>query len=115
MRIAQDFFDDAITPGRFGIGQPKKQAAFFRIFNFVFEVAALFMAKALAIRDEELEVACVWNIDVRIVNLIDDTMAEREPDAAARVVSRADSFLRARGPTRLNTGRAKGCRWIHER
>ena len=65
-------------------------------------------AKRFAIGDEKLEVACVWLIDAWIVNLVDDPVTEREPEATTGMIGRAHAFLRARSPAWLDSRRAKG-------
>ena len=71
------------------------------------QVPFFLMAKRLSIADEKLKVARVGLIDMRIVNLIDDSMAEGEPNSATGVIRRADAFLRAGSPARLDPWRAK--------
>jgi hypothetical protein len=68
----------------------------------VLQVAFFLVAKRLAIRDEELQIASVGLIDMRVVNLIDNTMAQCEPEATTGVISRPDTFFCARSPARLD-------------
>jgi hypothetical protein len=71
------------------------------------EIAFFFVAKRLAVADEKLKVAGVWSIDVRVVNLVEDSVTEREPDTATCMVGRANAFFCARSPTRLDPRRPK--------
>ena len=57
------------------------------------EIALFFVAKRFAVADEKLKVAGVWLIDVRVVNLVDDSVTEREPDTATCMVGRANAFF----------------------
>ena len=65
------------------------------------------MTEAFTVADEKLEVARVWLIDMRIINLIDDAVAEREPETATGMIRRAHAFFRARSPARFDSRRAK--------
>jgi hypothetical protein len=73
----------------------------------VFKVAAFFVAKGFTIGNEKLEVSGIGTIHVGIVNLIDDPMAERKPNAATGMVSGANAFLTAARPARLDSGRSE--------
>ena len=107
MWIGEDMLYDAIAPLRIRIREPVEQAIALRIFNAVIKVTLFLVAKGFAVADEELKISRIWMIDVRIVNLIDDTVAEREPKAATSVVSRAHAFLGAGGPARFDSWRSK--------
>src|SRR5437899_12526754 len=72
------------------------------------QVAFFFVAKCVAIADEELKIAGIWFINVRIVNLVDDSVTEREPNAATCMVGRAHAFFRTRSPAGLDAGCTKG-------
>jgi hypothetical protein len=72
------------------------------------EIAFFLVAKGFAVADEKLKVAGVWLIDVRVINLVEDSMTEREPETATCMVGRANAFFCARGPTRLDPRRTKG-------
>src|ERR1051325_1923631 len=112
MRISDDVLDDAVTPAGFRIGQPVIERALFRILDLMLQVAPFFVAEGLAIGDQKLKIAGVRAIHVGIIQLVDDAVAEGEPDAAAGVVSGADAFLGAAGPTRFDPGRAEGVRVV---
>ena len=66
------------------------------------QVAFFLVAKCFAVTDEKLKVARVRLIDVRVVNFVYDSVAQREPDATTGMIRRADAFFRARGPTRFD-------------
>jgi hypothetical protein len=72
------------------------------------EIASLFVCKRLAVCDEELHVARVRLVNMRVINFVDNAVRNGEPKPATRVVSGADTFLRATCPTRFKTRRAKG-------
>ena len=71
------------------------------------QVAFFFVAKRFTVADEKLKVARVWFIDVWVINLIDDSVTEREPNAATGVIRCADPFLCARSPARFDSRRTK--------
>src|SRR6266568_5152294 len=72
------------------------------------EIAFFLVAKGFAVADEKLKVAGVWLIDVRVVNLVEDSVTQREPETATCVVGRADAFFCAGSPTWLDPRRTKG-------
>jgi hypothetical protein len=61
----------------------------------VIQIALFLVAKRFAVTDEKLKVACVRLIDAGIVNLIDDAVTEREPEAATGMIGRTHAFFRA--------------------
>src|SRR2546430_8590665 len=116
VRVGEHIFDYAIAAVRVRICETIKKAIALRVFDLMIQVAFFFVAKCFAIADEELKIAGIWFIDVRIVNLVDDSVTEREPNAATRMVGRANAFFRARSPAGLDAGCTKGqsvLGWIH--
>src|SRR5262249_29180856 len=95
MRISEHMFDYAITAVRVRICETIKKAIALRVFDQMIQIAFFFMAKCFAIADEELKIAGVRFINVRVVNFVDDSVTEREPYAATRMVGRANAFFRA--------------------
>src|SRR5487761_26820 len=65
-------------------------------------VALLFREIALAVRDDEAEIAGARVVYAGIVDLIEDAMAQGEPDAARGGGCGPDPAFRARGPARGN-------------
>src|SRR5258708_40376994 len=64
---------------------------------------ALFLREvALAIRHNEAHVTGAGLIDSRKVNLVQNAMTEREPNAAMLVQCGANTCFRARSPTRFD-------------
>src|SRR5262249_43056547 len=114
MRISEHMFHYAVAVIRVRICEAIKEAIAFRIFDPMSKVAFFFLAKCFAIADEELKIASVWFVNVRIVNLVDDSVTEREPNAATRMVSRAHAFFRTRSPAGLNARRTKGYRLLRQ-
>ena len=64
-----------------------------RVFYVMNEVSFFFVTECLAIADEKLKIAGVRLIDVRIVNFIDNPMAESEPDPRGKRVGGTQAFL----------------------
>ncbi len=71
------------------------------------QVALLLVEEAMAVRDQQLQVARLWPVHARVVDLGDDAVPEREPRAARCAVRRADAVLAAVRPARLDPGRAE--------
>ena len=107
MRVGDDLFDQPVTSVRRGIGEPIIEGAFFGVLDLMHQIAALLMAKCLAVANEELEIARVGTIDIGVIDFVDDTMAQGEPDAATGMVSGADALFGAARPSRLDAGSAE--------
>ena len=107
VRIREHLFDQPVAALAFRVGKAVKEAIALRVFDPVVQVAFFLVAKGLAIGDEELEVARVRLVHMRVVNLIDDAVAEREPEPATGMIGRAHAFLGARSPARLDSGRSE--------
>jgi len=69
-------------------------------------VTLLLGEKAVRPADDQAEIAGAGVVDARIVDLVEDAVADREPDAAGRRERGADAALGARGPARGNAGGA---------
>ena len=82
MRIGEDMFYDPIAATRFRIREAVKKAIEFRVIDRVSQVAFFLVAKRFSVAYEKLKVARVRLIDVRIINLVQDAVAQSEPNAA---------------------------------
>src|SRR5205823_1967991 len=100
--------DDPVTAIGLGIRQTVERAVALRVFDPVLQITLLLVAKALAVGDQKLKIPRVGLIDARVVNLVDDAMAQCEPDSATGMIGGAQALLGAGGPARLNTGCAEG-------
>src|ERR1035438_9611560 len=107
MRIGKHALYQSVAAIGFRIGQAVKEASGLRVLDPVVQVAFFLVAKAFPIGYEELEVARVGLVNMRIIDLIDDAVAQREPEPATGVISRAHALLRARSPAGLNSRRAE--------
>src|SRR5438132_6205566 len=106
MRISEDMFYQAgAAPGVRNRGAVKDPIAL-GVFDQMTQVTFFLMAKRFSVTDEKLKVARVRLIDMWIINLIDDSVTEGEPETATRVIGCADAFFRARSPARLDSRRA---------
>src|SRR5215470_1891524 len=103
MRIGKNMFYDSVTVVRGRIRDAIKKAIAFWVIDRMSQVAFLFMAKRFAIAYEKLKVSGVRLVDMRIVNLVHDAMAQREPSTATGVVRCSHAFFGAGSPTRLNS------------
>ena len=109
MRIGEHVFYQPVTALALRIGQAVKDAIAFRVFDPVVQVALFLVAKCLAVGDEELKVARVRLIDMRVVNLIDNAVTQREPEPATGVIGRADALFGARSPAGSIPGAPNAC------
>ena len=107
MRIGEDVLDQPVAPVGFRIGEPVEKTIAFRVFDPVIQVALFLVAKRFPVADEKLKIARVRLVNGRVVDFVDDAMAEREPDPAARMISGAQAFLGAGGPAGLDSGCAE--------
>src|SRR5881628_1429417 len=107
MRIGQHMFYDPVAALALRICKAVKQAIAFRVFDQVIQIALFLVAKRFAITDQKLKVAGVRLIDPRIVNLIDDSVTQREPEAATGMIGSTHTFFRARSPAWLDSRRTK--------
>src|SRR5205809_949770 len=108
MGIGNNVFSNSVAAVRLRIRQPIKERAFFRVFDLVVQIATFLMAEGFAVGNEELKIAGVGAVHVGIVNLIDDAMAQGEPNAATGMVGGADALFGAARPAGLDAWRAKG-------
>src|SRR5436309_13626328 len=107
MRIGEYIFDQPVAAARLKIRQAIKQTVTFRVFNRMREVALFLVAKRFSIADEKLKVACVWLINIGVVNLIEDSVTERESEAANCMIGRDNGLFRTRVPAWLEPRRTK--------
>ena len=61
-----------------------------------------------AVGHDQSEIARARRVDARVVDFVEDAVAEREPDATRRAERGADAALGARGPARRDAGPARG-------
>src|SRR5438094_1022458 len=101
-------FDYTIETVWFRLRETIKEAIARRVFDQMIEIAFFLVAKRFAVADEKLKITRVWLIDVRVVNLVEDSMTQREPETATCVVGRADAFFCAGSPPWLDPRRTKG-------
>src|SRR6266536_6645871 len=82
MRIREHVFNDTITAARLRIRQAIERTIARRVLDHMIEVAFFFVAKTFTVADEKLKVPRIRFIDMWIIDLIDDSVTEREPDTA---------------------------------
>src|SRR5580692_10598603 len=107
MRISQRLFDKLIPSIAFSVDQSVKEAVALRVFDPMIQITLFLVAKCLAVADQEFKITRVGLVGSRVVNLIDDPMTEGEPQATAFRTSCPKAILRAGGPARFNSRRAK--------
>jgi hypothetical protein len=82
--IGQDMLVDAKAAAGVGVDEFEGGHAVFQTREFERAVALLLGEEAGTVGDDEAEVTGAGLIDARIVDLVEDAVAEREPDAADR-------------------------------
>src|SRR2546427_488002 len=107
MRVRKYVFHEPVAALAFRICKAVKEAVPLRVFDQVIQVALFLVAKGFAIADQKLKVAGVRLIDPRIVNLIDDSVTQREPEAATGMIGSTHTFFRARSPAWLDSRRTE--------
>src|ERR1041385_7547551 len=93
MRIRKHVFYQSVTTLGIGIRETIKGAIALGILDQMIEIAFFFVAKTFTVADEKLKIPRVWFVDVWVVNLVNDAVTEREPNAATGVIGCADAFL----------------------
>ena len=104
------FYQSVAAPG-LRIREAVKDAIALGVFDQMIKVTFFLVAKRFSVTDEKLKVARVRLIYMWIVNLIDDSMTKREPEAATRMVGCTDAFFLTRSPAWLDSRRTER-HWI---
>src|SRR5258708_34868846 len=87
------FYEPVATLG-FRIREAVKDTIALRVFDQMIQITLFLVAKRFSIADEKLKIACVRLIDMGIVDLVDDSVTEGEPEAATSMVGCTDTFFR---------------------
>src|SRR5689334_23936576 len=103
MRIGDDFLGDPVAPLGIGIRDPVTQRVRGQVLVGVVQMA-LVVEEGLPVADEVLQVAYLRLIDGRVVDLVQDTLGDGEPDPAQRRVRGPYPVLVAAGPAGLDPG-----------
>ena len=113
MRIGNDLLDNTETPMRIGADDPESERVPGQILVSAVEVP--FVAEeGRTIGDEILEIADLRPVDGGVIDLVEDSLGDREPDPARRRISSSDAVLVASGPAWLDAGLAGGWMLIQE-
>ena len=107
MRIREDVFYEPVATVGLRIRQTVKEAIALRVFDQVIQVALFLVAKRFAITYKKLKVARVRLIDAWIIDLVDDAVTKREPEATTGMIGCTNPFFRARSPARFDSRRAE--------
>ena len=92
--MRENMLHQPIPPLWIRVSKPVKRSVSFRTLDLMNEVSLLFMAERFTVGDKKLGVPGIGFIHIRVVDLVDDTVTEGKPDAAARMIGGADSLLR---------------------
>ena len=107
-RISQDLLLHTKAPLQTGIRHPVGGDTLGEGHDLRPCVALLLGEELAPVGDDESEVARARLIHAREVDLVEDPVAQREPDAAHRRQGGGHGTLRTRSPARRNTGPARG-------
>jgi hypothetical protein len=105
-RIGKHGLVDAIAAIGGDIGKPESRHTVLDGMHRTARVAFLFREIIAAIGDNEAEIARAGIINARIINLVENTVADRVPDAALRRERRVEPALGAGRPACRNAGPA---------
>ena len=106
--IGEDFFLDPVAPLQFGIRKFVNRNAGLDRVVFKFAVALFFGEVAGAVGDDQPLIAGAGLVHSRVVNFVQDAVAEGEPYPAVQVERRAYAGFGARSPARRNARPARG-------
>lgn len=107
MGIRQDVLDQPVASIALGVSQPIERTGPFREFDLVEQITLLLMTKRFPITDQELKVPGIRLIDRRIIDLVDDSMAQRESHPATGMIGRSKPLFGTAGPPGGYAGRSK--------
>ena len=97
-RIGKDLLLDAVTTIRVGVPQAVGGNAGRQVADFVAGLPLLLGDPAFAVGDDQAHVARAGPVQATIVDLVEDAVAEREPDPAGVAQRDAHAALGAAGP-----------------
>src|ERR1700722_2480754 len=106
-RVRDHAIDHPESPAAMRARQAESGNPVFDTFDDRLAVALDFCEKSVPVGDDEPEVADASLVNTWIVDLVDDAMADSEPDPAALAERGADPVLGARGPPSGNSRRPR--------
>ena len=109
LRIGQDLLLDPPLAVAGRVHDPEGGDAFLDHRDRMVAVALFLGEIAVRAGDDEAEIAGTGGVDARPVDLVQDAVAEREPDAAGGGAGGSDAGLGARRPARRQAGLSRRC------
>ena len=103
-RVGDDALEDAKPAAAMLARQKESGNAVLERLDGALAVTLHLGEEARAVGDDQAEVANAGLIDARVIDLVENAVADGEPDAARVGEGRADAALGARGPARLDPG-----------
>ena len=107
-RVGKDLLLDAIAPDGAAVHQPIERHAGRGVAQLRAGMTFLLGEELPAIGDNETQVAGAGRVESRVVDLVEDAVAQCEPDATGARERRTDTRLGARRPARFRA-RPAGC------
>src|ERR1700677_1396642 len=105
MRVSQRLLLYAVATVPADVDQSERRHALGQPVNAGVGVALLLGKERRAVRNDQPHVAHAGLVDARVIDLVEDAVAEREPDVTVGAERRAHADLGARGPSRCDAGR----------
>src|SRR5262249_60963529 len=103
MRIGRNFLLDAIRSTKLGVDQAERGHAWLKRHNFKSAMPLFFRKEIFAVRDEQPEVARASHVHAWEIDFVENSMAQREPDAAVAIEGRSDPGFGTGSPARGDT------------
>ena len=104
--IGRNLLFDAVAALMAGVDQPECRHAVGQPFHFVSGIAFLFGEEIRSVRDYHSHIADAGLINAGVIYLVEDSVAQREPDMAPVAEGRTNAGFRAGSPVRRNSGLA---------
>ena len=99
-RVGDHHLLDPVAALAAGVDEPVGRHALLELLDDAGRVALLLGEEVGAVGDDQPEVARAGHVDARVVDLVQDAVADREPDAALVAGRGPDAALGARRPAR---------------
>jgi hypothetical protein len=104
MWIGQDLLFDAVAAITAGVDQPESRHTIGQPVNCRVGATFLLGEELRSVRDDQPHVADAGLVNAWVIDLIEDSVAQREPDPTLITEGRANAGLGAGSPARRNSG-----------
>ncbi len=108
MRIGDELHHELVAPLSIGVDDSDPESVLPQVLDSRLHVAMGVVKEGFAVADEQLGVANLRAVERREIDLAEDAVGHREPDAARGRICGPDYVLGAMRPSGLDTGRPRG-------